>query len=87
LKNFQILEGVYTFLAYLAFVQDDKDFYTMSTKLDDFMLSKGLTTKEMLQFNRFGKNYLLSLPLKKKLYYLLYFFGFKGLIRKLISRN
>ena len=87
LKNFQILEGVYTFLAYLAFVQDDKDFYTMSTKLDDFMLTKGLTTKEMLQFNRFGKNYLLSLPLKKKLYYLLYFFGFKGLIRKLISRN
>ena len=87
LKNFQILEGVYTFLAYLAFVQDDRDFYTMSTKLDDFMLSKGLTTKEMLQFNRFGKNYLLSLPLKKKLYYLLYFFGFKGLIRKLISRN
>ena len=87
LKNFQILEGVYTFLAYLAFVQDDKDFYTMSTKLDDFMLTKGLTTKEMLQFNRFGKNYLLSLPLKKKLYYLLYFFRFKGIIRKLISRN
>jgi glycosyltransferase involved in cell wall biosynthesis len=87
LKNFQILEGVYTFLAYLAFVQDDRDFYTMSTKLDDFMLSKGLTTKEILLFNRFDRNYLLSLPLKKKLYYLLYFFGFKRLIRKLLSRN
>ncbi len=87
LKNFQILEGVYTFLAYLAFVQDDRDFYTMSTKLDDFMLSKGLTTKEILLFNRFDRNYLLSLPLKKKLYYLLYFFGFRRLIRKLLSRN
>ena len=87
LKNFQILEGVYTFLAYLAFVQDDRDFYTISTKLDDFMLSKGLTTKEILLFNRFDRNYLLSLPLKKKLYYLLYFFGFKRLIRKLLSRN
>lgn len=87
LKNFQILEGVYTFLAYLAFVKKDEDFYKMSQVLDDFIVSKGLKTKEILQFNRFGKNYLLSLPLKKKLYYLLYFFGFKGIIRRLISRN
>lgn len=87
LKNFQILEGVYTFLAYLAFVKKDEDFYKMSHVLDDFMTSKGLKTKEILQFNRFGKNYLLSLPLKKKIYYLLYFFGFKGLIRRLMSRN
>ncbi|KFC18680.1 glycosyltransferase family 2 protein [Chryseobacterium sp. FH1] len=85
LKNFQILEGIYTFLAYLAFVKKDEDFYKMSQKLDDFIANKGLKTKEMLQFNRFGKNYLLSLPLKKKLYYLLYFFGFKGLIRRLIK--
>ncbi|MCD9854000.1 glycosyltransferase [Epilithonimonas sp. JDS] len=85
LKNFQILEGVYTFLAYLAFVKKDSDFYKMSHVLDEFVISKGLKTKEILQFNRFGKNYLLSLPLKKKLYYLLYFFGFKGLIRRLIK--
>lgn len=87
LKNFLILEGVYTFLAYLAFVKKDADFYRMSQVLDDFMNAKGLETKKILEFNRFGKNYLLSLPLKKKIYYLLYFFGFKGLIRKLISRN
>ena len=87
LKNFQILEGVYTFLAYLAFVKKDADFYKMSQDLDDFMIAKGLKTKEILQFNRFGKNYLLSLPLKKKLYYLLYLLGFKGLIRRLTNRN
>lgn len=87
LKNFQILEGVYTFLAYLAFVKKDEDFYKMSRVLDQYVVSKGLKTKEILQFNRFGKNYLLSLPLKKKSYYLLYFFGFKGLIRRLIGRN
>lgn len=85
LQNFQILEGVYTFLAYLAFVKKDEDFYEMSQSLDAFVASKGLKTKQILQFNRFGKNYLLSLPLKKKLYYLLYFFGFKGTIRRLIK--
>ena len=85
LKNFLILEGVYTFLAYLAYVKKDENFYKMSQILDEFVASKELKTKEMLQFNRFGKNYLLSLPLKKKLYYLLYFFGFKGLIRRLIK--
>ncbi|WP_028121080.1 glycosyltransferase family 2 protein [Epilithonimonas tenax] len=85
LRNFQILEGVYTFLAYLAFVKKDVDFYQMSQVLDDFVVSKGLKAKEILQFNRFGKNYLLSLPLKKKIYYLLYFFGFKGIIRRLIK--
>lgn len=87
LKNFHILEGVYTFLAYLAFVKKDEDFYKMSHVLDDFIRIKGLKIKDILQFNRFGKNYLLSLPLKKKIYYLLYFFGFKGLIRRLMSRN
>lgn len=87
LKNFQILEGVYTFLAYLAFVKKDDDFDKMSQTLDNFVVSQGLKTKEILQYNRFGKNYLLSLPLKKKIYYLLYFFRFKGLIRRLMKRS
>lgn len=57
LKNFHILEGVYTFLAYLAFVKKDEDFYNMSHVLDVFISAKGLKIKDMLQFNRFGKNY------------------------------
>lgn len=87
LKGFQILEGIYTFLAYLAFVKDAGDFDKMSKELDDFVKTNGLKTKDILQYERFGKNYLLSLPLKKKLYYLLYFFGFKGIIRKLMNTN
>ncbi|MCG2792840.1 MAG: glycosyltransferase [Weeksellaceae bacterium] len=87
LRNFEILEGVYTFLAYLAYVKTDSDFYKMSKVLDEFLITKGLPTKEILRYNRFGKNYLLSLPLKKKLFYLFYFLGFKGLIRRLMSRN
>ena len=55
LKNFQIFEGVYSFLAYLA-----------------------------LTYSRFGKNYLLYLPLKKKIFYLLLFAGQQKLIRKLM---
>ena len=87
LKDFQILEGVYTFLAYLAFVKKEVDFIEMSQKLETFIKTKGLKTKDILQYRRFGKNYLLSLPVKKKLYYLLYFFGFKRIVRKLMNTN
>lgn len=87
LKGFQILEGVYTFLAYLAFVKDAGDFDKMSQELDIFIETNGLKIKDILQYKRFGKNYLLSLPLKKKLFYLLYFFGLKGIIRKLMGTN
>lgn len=84
LKNFQIFEGVYSFLAYLAFVKDSKIFYEMSEKLELFMKERGLKLKDILNYSRFDKNYLLSLPLKKKIFYLLFFAGQKKLIRKLV---
>lgn len=84
LKNFQILEGVYTFLAYLAFVKDEKIFYKMSQELEVFMHQRNINFKDILIYSRFDKNYLLSLPLKKKIFYLLFFAGQKKLIRKLI---
>ncbi len=84
LRNFQILEGVYTYLAYLAFVKDDEVFYKMSNKLEKFVHQRSLKRADFLSYRRFGKNYLLSLPVKKKIYYLLYFFGLKNLIRKLM---
>ncbi|OJX28964.1 MAG: glycosyl transferase family 2 [Chryseobacterium sp. 36-9] len=86
LKNFQILEGVYTFLAYLAFVRTDSDFYRMSEGLDRFITVNNLKIKDILQYKRFGKNYLLSLPLKKKIYYILSLFKLRRLVRILINQ-
>ncbi|WP_312767220.1 glycosyltransferase family 2 protein [Epilithonimonas sp.] len=83
LKDFQILEGVYTFLAYLAFVKEDDVFYRMSQGLDDFVKAKGLKIKDILNYKRFGKNYLLSLPLRKKIYYILSLFRFRKIVRLL----
>lgn len=84
LKNFQILEGVYSFLAYLAFVKDEKIYQEMSSALDQFRKKHDISRLEIFNYKRFGKNYLLSLTPKKKIYYLLYFFGQKKLLRKLI---
>lgn len=84
LKNFQIFEGVYSFLAYLAFVKKEEVFYAMSDQLSVFMRERQIKIQDILNYSRFGKNYLLSLPLKKKIFYLLFFAGQKKLIRKLI---
>nr|WP_314492767.1 glycosyltransferase [uncultured Chryseobacterium sp.] len=84
LKNFQILEGVYTFVAYLAFVKDEDVFYKMSGKLDVFRRERNINFKDILIYSRFGKNYILSLSLKKKIFYLLFFAGQKKMIRKLM---
>ncbi|MGO4708591.1 glycosyltransferase [Chryseobacterium sp. 2TAF14] len=87
LKGFQILEGVYTFLAYLAFVKNKNQFYKMSLDLEDFIRKRDVKIKDILCYNRFGKNYLLSLPLKKIIFYLLFFIGQKKMIRKLIKHK
>lgn len=84
LKNFQILEGVYSFLAYLAFVKEDAVFNKMSKELEKFMAERQISLWEILTYKRFSQNYLVSLPTKKKIYYLLYFFGQKWLIRKVL---
>ncbi len=84
LKNFQILEGVYTFLAYLAFVKDEETFSRMSSELKKYVKQRNISTEELLRYRRFGKNYLLSLPLKKKIFYLLYFFGFGKAVHKIL---
>ncbi|REC63356.1 glycosyltransferase family 2 protein [Chryseobacterium pennae] len=84
LKNFQIFEGVYSFLAYLAFVKEEQAFYSMSDKLSVFIRERQIKIQDILNYSRFGTNYLLSLPVKKKIFYLLFFAGQKKLIRKLI---
>ena len=84
LKNFQILEGVYTFLAYLAFVKDDEVYDKMNLQLKKFIKERDISLKEILIYKRFGRNYLLSLPFKKIIYYLLCFLGLETLVRKIL---
>lgn len=84
LKGFQILEGIYTFLAYLAFVKDDEVFDKMNLQLKKFIKERDISLKEILIYKRFGRNYLLSLPFKKMIYYLLCFFGLETLMRKIL---
>ena len=84
LKNFQIFEGVYTFLAYLAFVKEDEGYKKLSTRLKMFLKSREISVFDILKYKRFGRNYLMNLPFKKKAYYLLYFLGFERLIRKIL---
>lgn len=84
LKNFQILEGVYTFVAYQAFVKNQQDYSTMSKELRLMKKKYGLSLWDIISYERFGKNYLLSLPLKKNIYYLLYFIGADQLLRKIL---
>lgn len=83
-KNFAILQGVYSFLAYLAYVKDAKVFSGMSLKLRKFMKENQISVWDVLRYKRFNKNYLLSLPSRKKIYYLLYFLNQEALIRKMV---
>jgi hypothetical protein len=64
-------------LAYLAFVKKKK-FFKMSDQLSVFMKERQIKIQDILNYSRFGKNYLLSLPLKKKIFYLLFFAGQKN---------
>lgn len=84
LKNFKILEGVYTFLAYLAFIKEDDVFRKMSSELRHFIRLNDLSLRDILKYRRFNENYLLSLSLKKKVFYLLYFLRLEKLIRIII---
>ncbi|GGP04108.1 glycosyl transferase [Cloacibacterium rupense] len=84
LKGFQILEGVYTFLAYMAFVKDERVFNKMNLQLKKFIKERDISLKEIFIYKRFGRNYLLSLPYKKMIYYLLCFFGLETLMRKIL---
>lgn len=85
LENFRILEGIYTFLAYLAFVKDDEIYHKMSSKLKESIRRNDISILKILKYRRFGKNYLLSLPFKKKIFYLLYFFGGECILRRIMK--
>lgn len=86
LKKFQIFEGVYSFLAYLAFVKDEKTYQKMVLELKTFIKKRNITSLELFVHQRFNQNYLLSLNFKKIVFYMLYFLGIDFLmIKKLTS--
>lgn len=84
LKGFQILEGVYTYLAYLAYVKDEDNFEKMYSSFLKFIKSKGISVREILKYKRFDNNYILSLPYRKKIYYLLVFLRQKLILKKIL---
>lgn len=84
LKNFNILEGVYSYLAYLAFVKDVQAYQEMEKAVRNFIEKHHISMKELLMYQRFGKNYLLSLSFEKRIYYFHFFIGLNQIMRKLM---
>jgi glycosyltransferase involved in cell wall biosynthesis len=77
LKRFQILQGYYSYLAYVAFVNDSALKELMLNCLKDFIEKNKLLNKEIKQYKRFNKVYKSTLSLKKRLYYELSFINLK----------
>ena len=69
LRRFQIIQGYYSYLAYVAYVKNKVLKKKMLSVLNDFLKMNQLTQKELRAYKRFGKNYLNSLSLKKRIYY------------------
>lgn len=71
MKRFQIFQGFYSYLAYVAFVKDKTLKSEMINELWSKMKQYKISKREILFYKRFDKNYLFSLPIKKQIYYLL----------------
>lgn len=71
LKRFQIFQGYYSYLAYVAYVKDKSLKKNMLFALSEFLFSNSINKKEIINYKRFNNNYLMSLPNKKKIFYLL----------------
>lgn len=69
-KKFVILQGFYSFLAYFAYVKTPNK-KQMFSKLKDMLSLENITRKNVINYNRFNKNYLSSLSLKKMIYYII----------------
>ncbi|GGF08648.1 hypothetical protein GCM10010984_27230 [Chishuiella changwenlii] len=71
LKRFQIIQGYYSYLAYVAFVKDKPLKKEMLLELNEFLVNNDIEKKNITNYQRFEKNYLNSLPLKKRMFYTL----------------
>ncbi|SFN00662.1 Glycosyltransferase involved in cell wall bisynthesis [Algoriella xinjiangensis] len=77
LKRFQIIQGYYSYLAYVAFVKDKNLKREMLDALDLFLRNNHLTKKAIKNYQRFDEKYINSLPIKKRIFYQLSFINLK----------
>ncbi len=70
-KRFVILQGFYSYLAYVAFVKNREVKKKMLDELEKWMKHFEIQKSEVVSYRRFNENYLFSLPLKKRLFYVL----------------
>jgi glycosyltransferase involved in cell wall biosynthesis len=71
LERFLILQGFYSYLAYVAYVKDKNLKKLMLKNLAEFLRKYQISKFKILNYRRFNQNYLLSLPFKKRVFYLL----------------
>lgn len=69
LNRFIILQGFYSFLAYVAYVRDKKLKIEMLDKLTQKMKLFQISKPEIISYKRFNENYLFSLPIRKQVFY------------------
>ena len=73
LKRFQIFQGYYSFLAYVAYVKEKRIKKEMIDALKFFLMKYEIKRIETISYKRFGVCYFMSLIVKKKLFYLVSF--------------
>ncbi len=68
-KRYWILQGFYSFGAYMARVKNRKLRNEMLAKLSQGLRNEQINRSEIISYKRFGKSYLSGLSLVKRLYY------------------
>ncbi|MFV0306039.1 MAG: glycosyltransferase family 2 protein [Moheibacter sp.] len=71
LERFLILQGYYSYMAYVAYVKDKSLKKNMLRELNQKFKEFEINRWKIAFYKRFGKNYILSLPIKKQVYYFL----------------
>lgn len=70
-ERFFIFQGYYSFLAYVAYVKDEKLKAEMLEELENQLEKYEISKNKIFNYKRLARNYLFSLPIKKQIYYLI----------------
>lgn len=71
LDRFLILQGFYSYLAYVAYIKDKKLKKEMLAELVIMMKKYNIRKYDIISYRRFNENYLFSLSVKKQAFYLM----------------